>query len=51
MRAIALTKPGVPGNKVIAEVYRSQILGIDSKYGDYAGCFPLRSARGRTRRI
>nr|WP_292490886.1 M24 family metallopeptidase [Mesorhizobium sp.] len=39
--AIALVEPGVPENEVIAEVYRSQILGIDSKYGDYASCCPL----------
>ncbi|OHV75727.1 M24 family metallopeptidase [Ensifer sp. LCM 4579] len=39
--AIALLKPGVPENKVVAEVYHTQITGLDSKFGDYASCCPL----------
>lgn len=39
--AIANLKPGVRENTIVAEVYRSQINGIDEKYGDYTACCPL----------
>ncbi|MCW0001875.1 Xaa-Pro peptidase family protein [Pararhizobium sp. YC-54] len=39
--AIGLLRPGVPENEIIAEVYQSQVRGIDGKHGDYASCVPL----------
>ncbi|MER8467615.1 M24 family metallopeptidase [Mesorhizobium sp. M1396] len=39
-KAIATLKPGVPQHEVVAEVFGSQIRGLDGKYGDYSG-FPL----------
>ncbi|RUW80583.1 M24 family metallopeptidase, partial [Mesorhizobium sp. M1E.F.Ca.ET.063.01.1.1] len=39
--AIEMTKSGVPENEIIAEVYRSQIRGIEGKHGDYSSACPL----------
>lgn len=39
--AIARLKPGVRDYEVVADVYRNQILGVDSKFGDYTGLCPL----------
>ncbi|TIL34603.1 M24 family metallopeptidase [Mesorhizobium sp.] len=39
--AIARLKPGVTQYEIAAEVYRSQIIGIDGKYGDYTSLCPL----------
>jgi len=40
-RAIAKMAPGVPEHEVVAEVYQSQILGLDRGYGDYTSICPL----------
>lgn len=40
-QAIANLKPGVREYEVVAEVYRSQIQGVDGKYGDYTSLCPL----------
>jgi ectoine hydrolase len=39
--AIAGLKPGAPQNKIIAQVYHTQVTGADGKYGDYTGLCPL----------
>jgi Xaa-Pro aminopeptidase len=39
--ALSRLKPGVPEYEVIAEVYHSQITGIDGKFGDYTSLCPL----------
>ncbi|MER9587080.1 M24 family metallopeptidase [Mesorhizobium sp. M0276] len=36
-KAIAKLKPGVPQNEVVAEVFGSQVRGLDGKYGDFSG--------------
>ncbi|MDH3472846.1 MAG: Xaa-Pro peptidase family protein [Rhodospirillales bacterium] len=40
-RAIAKIAPGVPQYEVIAEIYHSQIMGMDGKCGDYTSLCPL----------
>ena len=40
-RAIAKMAPGVPQHEVVAEVYYSQIMGVDGKFGDYTCFCPL----------
>ena len=40
-RALARIAPGVPQYEVIAEVYHSQIMGLDGKCGDYTSLCPL----------
>lgn len=39
--AIENLTPGTPQYAVTAEVYRSQIMGVDGKYGDYTSLCPL----------
>lgn len=39
--AIDQLKPGVPQYEVIAEIYRTQINGVDGKFGDYTSLCPL----------
>jgi len=40
---LALDKivPGIPEYKIIADIYKNQIEGINGKYGDYTGLCPL----------
>lgn len=39
--AISRLTPGVRQYEIIADVYHSQVTGIDGKYGDYTGLCPL----------
>jgi Xaa-Pro aminopeptidase len=39
--AISRIRPGTAQHEVVAEVYRSQVLGVDGKYGDYTSLCPL----------
>ena len=39
--AIAMMQPGVPQNEIVAEIYRTQISGVDGCGGDYAAFVPL----------
>lgn len=39
--ALSRIKPGVLEYEIIADVYHSQISGIDGKFGDYTGLCPL----------
>ena len=41
LRAIDKVTPGVPEYKIIADIYKNQIEGINGKYGDYTGLCPL----------
>jgi Xaa-Pro aminopeptidase len=40
-RAVAKVAPGVREYEVIAEVYQSQVMGLEGKYGDYTSICPL----------
>jgi len=40
-RALAKIAPGMPQHEVVAEVYHSQIMGVDGKFGDYTSFCPL----------
>jgi len=40
-KAIAAIKPGVPQNRVIAEIYYAQTMGVPGAGGDYAAICPL----------
>lgn len=40
-RAVENLKPGVPQNKVIAEIYHAQITGVEGAGGDYTSLCPL----------
>ena len=40
-RVIDMVKPGLPQNLVAAEVYRSQVTGLEGMYGDYTSLCPL----------
>ena len=41
LKAIDQIVPGVPEYKIIADIYKNQIEGIQGKYGDYTGLCPL----------
>ncbi|WP_027168806.1 Xaa-Pro peptidase family protein [Mesorhizobium sp. WSM3224] len=41
LEIIPTLRPGVPQYQIAAEVYSSQIRGIDGKYGDYTSACPL----------
>ncbi len=41
LRAIDKVAPGVPEYKIIADIYKNQIEGVNGKYGDYTGLCPL----------
>jgi Xaa-Pro aminopeptidase len=40
-QAINNIKPGIKQYEIIADVYHSQISGLDGKFGDYTGLCPL----------
>ncbi|MFT5504727.1 MAG: ectoine hydrolase [Gammaproteobacteria bacterium] len=40
-RVVERLKPGIPQNEIIADVYQTQVLGIDGKFGDYTSLCPL----------
>jgi len=41
LRAIDKVTPGVPEYKIIADIYKNQIEGVNGNYGDYTGLCPL----------
>lgn len=40
-RIAELAEPGLPKNQLVAEIYRSGILGADGHYGDYPAIVPM----------
>ena len=40
-QALNKLKPGVRQYEIVADIYHSQVMGVDHKYGDYASLCPL----------